>query len=173
MPEELWTYDSYYLKRFANSASAAPMPDGRTALELYFKQILFWDIVFAIALALFVALFDFGVATALLPHPYASSILLLLAGMGVLYGAADVAEDLKLASILSGWHRTHRSEAQGSPSEEPRKPTLGQIDSGEAAAANVLTRIKLVAITLSVIGLVIFLVLWAIATLIWRRPRRG
>jgi membrane protein implicated in regulation of membrane protease activity len=62
--------------------------------------------------------------------------------MGILYGFADAAEDIKLASILA----------------HP-----GDIDMGEAAAANVLTRLKFVTITLSVVGLVVFAILSAIA----------
>jgi hypothetical protein len=55
--------------------------------------------------------------------------------MAILYGIADVAEDLKLATIL-------------------RHPQ--SIDRADAAATNMLTRIKITALILSVIGVLIF-----------------
>ena len=58
--------------------------------------------------------------------------------MAILYGIADVAEDLKLASIL----------------KHPQS-----IDRADAAAANMLTRIKITALIPSVIGVAIYLVI--------------
>jgi hypothetical protein len=70
--------------------------------------------------------------------------LALLCGcMGILYGVADVAEDVKLTSTLR--YRT--------------------IDPAEAAAANVLTRIKLVTIVLSIVGALVFATLSAVTRL--------
>jgi hypothetical protein len=69
--------------------------------------------------------------------------------MGILYGVADVAEDLKLASILSAH---------------------GSIDAGETAAANFLTRIKFVTITLSGVGIAVFLALSGLAAISIRPP---
>jgi hypothetical protein len=67
-------------------------------------------------------------------------IALPLGAMGIVYGVADVAEDVKLARIL----------------EHPA------IDRADAASASALTRIKMVALFLSVAGLVIFLILQGI-----------
>src|SRR5262249_26376996 len=123
-----------------------------------------WDIAFAVALGLFAALLDFGIALGLSSHPYASRTLLLCGCMGLVYAAADVAEDLKLASILS-----NRGAV---PAASPAEDAVGvsadphHVDPGEAAAANFLTRIKIVSLTLSVSGAVIFVVLSIVSALI-------
>jgi hypothetical protein len=65
--------------------------------------------------------------------------------MSIAYGIADVAEDLKLASIL------------GHPDK---------IDPAEAAAANMLTRIKLTTISLSLTGLVLFVIYLVLVTIV-------
>jgi hypothetical protein len=156
VPERLWTYDNRYLDDFARAASSVHVSRYGTALKRYIKQTLRWDILFAIALGLFAALFDSGVATALLPyHLYTSCALLLLACMGIVYGAADVAEDFKLASILDDWCCIHDSPGGDSAKEI--------IDRGEAAAVNFLTRVKIVAIILSGVGVLVFLALSLIA----------
>jgi hypothetical protein len=59
--------------------------------------------------------------------------------MAICYGVADVAEDLKLASILN-----------------IRSGHLLRMDRAEVAAANALTRIKIVMLILSLIGGLIF-----------------
>jgi hypothetical protein len=82
--------------------------------------------------------------------------------MGIVYGAADVAEDLKLASILDDWRRRPRHHGVA--------PEAVDMDGGEAAAANALTRIKLVTICLSVAGALAFAVLSSLARLIYPPP---
>lgn len=117
VPERKCKYDGHYLESVAKAAAKESVSGHGTALKLYINPTLRWDIVFAIALGLFTALFDFGMANALLSHPYASRVMLLLACMGVVYGAADVAEDIKLASILTNYHpiETSEEEAQKLP----------------------------------------------------------
>lgn len=158
IPERLWTYDGFYLEKFATAAAAAPLPPSNV-LQAYIGPTMSADIVFAAALGLFAALFDFGVATALLPKcPLTGDVMLFCAGMGLVYGCADVAEDLKLTSILKDWH-----SASGA----------GQhihIDGGEAAAANALTRIKMVTLTLSIAGIAAFGALAGIAYVIFPPP---
>jgi hypothetical protein len=156
VPERLWTYDGDYLEQFAEAASAAQVPSGGTALNLYFGPTLNWDIVFAVSLALFVALFEFGAAT-LLTQPAAKGAMLFCAGMGIVYGAADVAEDIKLILILRDWHRLVIASAKNGGGAE------AHIDPGEAAAANALTRIKFVTICLSALGGVVFGILSFVA----------
>jgi hypothetical protein len=58
--------------------------------------------------------------------------------MAIIYGVADVAEDSKLASILR-YSQT--------------------IDRAEVAATNMLTRLKMVSLTLSVLGLGFYLII--------------
>jgi hypothetical protein len=142
VPERLWTYDQDYVQSFAVAARSARVGTD-TALSSYIEKVLAVDIAFAIALALFAALFDFAVATALLPaYGWAGRIVLLTAAMALLYGAADVAEDIKLRMIL------RQAEA---------------IDAAETAAANALTRLKIVALTLSISGVLTFLALSMLA----------
>jgi hypothetical protein len=151
IPERLWTYDEEYLERFAKAAGLAHASGYDSALHLYVKSSLRQrDIEFAVSLMIFTALVDFGVATVLSPqYPYLSRFAVLAACMGLLYGVADVAEDLKLASILKAPSR---------------------IDAGETAAANFLTRIKFVTITLSGIGIAVFLALSGLAAISIRPP---
>ena len=68
--------------------------------------------------------------------------------MGVLYGFADVAEDVKLMAILGDGRAI--------------------VDPAEAAAANALTRVKFTAIALSVVGALMFAVLTAADRLLSR-----
>jgi hypothetical protein len=141
-PERLWTYDEEYLERFVRVADQARIGQ-RTALDLYLKSTLPWDMAFAFFLALFVALFWFSVASAYWAPLWLARLALLYGCMGIVYGVADVAEDLKLASTLR--YRT--------------------IDPAEAAAANVLTRIKLVTIVFSIVGALVFATLSAVTRL--------
>ena len=160
IPEGLWTYDSFYLERFARAAHAARLPRGGTALESYMGPTMNADILFAIAFGLFIALFEFGAATVILKQcPIVGCAVLFFACMGAVYGVADVAEDLKLKSILKDWHGV----AAGGATEQIR------VDGGEAAAANALTRIKIVTISLSILGGAVFLIFTGIAAVVYRR----
>jgi hypothetical protein len=150
IPERLWTYDNFYLEKFARAAHAATLPRGGTALESYTGATMKADIVFAAAFGLFLTLFEFDIATFLLKqYPTVSGAVLFFACMGAVYGVADVAEDLKLISILKDWCS---APADGAADHI-------HIDGGEAAAANALTRIKIVTIILSTLGCAVFLIL--------------
>jgi hypothetical protein len=149
IPERLWTYDNYYLDRFAAELEAA------NKLQLYFGPTMSWDIVFAISLSLAVVLFEFDLATFIfIPIDWRSELALFCASMGLVYGAADVAEDIKLTSILKERQAAIRTPHGSSSKEGRHRKTL--VDGGEAAAANALTRIKFVSITLSLGGLAAF-----------------
>jgi hypothetical protein len=164
VPERLWTYDRDYLKDFAVAMNRAPAGDA-TALDLYVGVTLHWDIVFAAALGLFITLCAFDAATLpLFSNWWAYWVFLFFACMGAVYGAADVAEDLKLASILKDW-QCAVEEAKLQPTADGH-PAAVDIDGGEAAAANALTRIKLVAIFFSLLGVVVFFILNGVAWLI-------
>jgi formate-dependent nitrite reductase membrane component NrfD len=138
IPERCWVYDAHDLESFATRARGVPMGQ-KTALEFYAKDILKGsDIFFAIALAAVTAYVCYKIAVSPMPWPWLNWVALPLGAMGLLYGVADVAEDLKLAAILG----------------HPEK-----IDRADAAATNMLTRIKIASLSLSIVGLSIFLVI--------------
>jgi len=160
-PEKLWTYDAAYLRDFAAKTEAATVW-GSPALTLYWKFVLPVDIVFALSLAALTVLFWLSVAALSVAAGWLCAAIV-AGAMGLLYGFADVAEDLQLIAIL----------------RDPG-PAIGP---GRAAAANWLTRLKLVTNLLSIAGFAVFAVLWAInritpglfglftrlAQLLWRR----
>jgi hypothetical protein len=149
-PERLWCYDEAYLDTFVDVAAKSTTSFGDSALQRYLRPTLVWnDVAFAIALSLFTVLALLGIAPFLSYLPWSGYLMLIFAAIGVCYGVADVAEDWKLLTILD----------KGTP-----------VDPTEAAAANALTRIKLVTISFSVIGGVTFLLLDSFAKLL-RRSR--
>jgi len=151
VPERLWTYDEQYLERFARVAAESAIRGEGSALQLYLGAILRrWDCLFAILLTTVVGLLDFGIAKAIADiHPAWTRVAILAGCMAILYGVADVAEDYKLVTILR---------------------TPDAIDAGAAAAANFLTRAKLVTLTASGVGIAIYLTLSAIAAVVVRPP---
>lgn len=137
-PERLWTYDEEYLDHFVKQSGAASV-GSRTALEAYRDTVLRWDIAFAVSMTAFIVLFWLDVATATWAPLWLARLAILAECMGVLYGFADVAEDVKLMAILGDGRAI--------------------VDPAEAAAANALTRVKFTAIALSVVGALMFAVL--------------
>ena len=158
-PERLWTYDETYLERFAQAALHATVPGGEAALHYYVRAVLRrLDLWFAVGLGAFVILVDVAIADALsAAYPLWTRAAWIGACMALVYLAADIAEDLKLASILD------RAAKGGDDA-------VAAIDAGEAAAANMLTRVKLVSITLSGVGIAVFLVLATLAAIVIRPP---
>ncbi len=153
-PERLWTYDEEYLEHFA-SRTKTVLVGSRPALQLYLNVVLRWDIAFAVSMTAFIVLFWLDVATAPRAPLWLGRLAILAECMGALYGLADIAEDIKLIAIL----------------RDPREI----IDPAEAAAANALTRVKLVAMVLSVVGALMFAVLAAadrLATTLFGVPVR-
>ena len=133
IPETRWTYNAQDIEEFAETAARAGLLDG------YVKEILRRsDICFAIALAAITAFLWYLIAVTPMDWVFLNWVALPLGAMAVLYGIADVAEDIKLAAILGHGHA---------------------IDSAEVAATNMLTRLKMATLTLSVIGVAIFLVI--------------
>lgn len=141
IPEALWTYDEVYLQMFAQKAHA------HLSDEYIDQTLLRWDLVMAVGLAAFACAFNLGVASFFSGTLWISRPASFAAAMAILYGAADVAEDLKLVSILRRF----------TPNSE------GSIDRAEAAAANMLTRVKLLTIVLSVTAGVTYAILWGVA----------
>jgi len=146
-PERLWTYDEEYLDHFVKQSGAVSV-GSRTALEAYRDTVLRWDIAFAVGMTAFIVLFWLDVATAAWAPLWLARLAILAECMGVLYGFADVAEDVKLMAILGDGRAI--------------------VDPAEAAAANALTRFKFTAIALSVVGALMFAVLTAADRLLSR-----
>jgi hypothetical protein len=135
IPEQRWSYSAYDLEDFAKAAGQVSV-DRVTALDFYVSRILHGsDICFAAALAAISAYVWYRVAVTPMPYEALNWVALPLGAMAILYGVADIAEDLKLAAIL----------------KHPKK-----VDRADAAATNMLTRIKLVAICLSLVGAAIY-----------------
>src|SRR5437588_60754 len=76
--------------------------EGVSALQWYVRRILrSLDILFAVGLGAFVVLVDVFISSTLATaHPILARASWIGACMGLVYTAADIAEDLKLASIL-------------------------------------------------------------------------
>jgi hypothetical protein len=146
IPERCWSYDGRDLEVFAEAADRAGM------LGFYVNAILRRsDVCFAIALSAITAFIWYRIAVTPMAYWIFNWAALPLGAMAVLYGMADVAEDIKLATILN-----HRQS----------------IDRADAAATNMLTRIKMVTLTLSLIGVVIFAVVALLEVCAVRLRRR-
>jgi hypothetical protein len=146
IPERRWTYDAHDLEDFADAAKRAGM------LDDYIAILRGSDLCFAISLSAVTAFIWYQVALSPMPFAVLNWAALPLGAMAILYGIADVAEDLKLATIL-------------------RHPK--SIDQADAAATNTLTRLKRATLMLSVVGALIFLVLAAIEDAASRLLDRG
>ena len=147
IPERCWSYDGRDLEVFAEAADRAGM------LGFYVRAILRGsDVCFAIALSAITAFIWYRIAVTPMEYWIFNWAALPFGAMAVLYGIADVAEDIKLSTILS----------------HPQS-----IDRADAAATNMLTRIKMVTLTLSLIGVLIFAVIGLVETCaVWARSRR-
>jgi hypothetical protein len=151
IPESMVFYGARELRTFAGAARRVSI-NGQSGLSFYANKILRGcDLAYALALSTITAYVWFRIALAYAPtapQSWLSSAIVwfapYFAAMAVIYGAADIAEDLKLASIL---------QPRGQDDEE------AEIDRAEAAAANMLTILKMLSLLLSVIGFVLFLLL--------------
>jgi hypothetical protein len=142
-PERLWCYDNEYLDKFKAAASSRTTIFGDTGLAHYVRPTLIWkDIGFAIAMAAFTTSAAIGLAGLLPWQPWAGYMMLFAAFMGIFYGIADVAEDLKLVAIF----------------ENPEP-----VDPGDATTARTLTRLKIATLTVSGVGGLAFLLLNTVA----------
>jgi hypothetical protein len=137
-PEKLWTYDETYLEEFSQRAGASLAPNYINA------TLLRRDMLAAIGLALFAATVDAQIAVAWSDNVWLSRIASFACGMALVYGASDLAENRKLATVLRS------------------KP----INRAQTAAANVLTRVKMMSIFLSGAGFLAYVVLKVISSLI-------
>jgi hypothetical protein len=163
VPERRWTYDHDYMFGFLDTLCRRARETGTPYwLEFYAGPILKMDIAFAVSFATFIVFaslligFYFGAISWLLRIGFVTS------GMGIVYGFADVAEDLKLQCILRNAAKVYAKKIGGIPD----KLETSLADAAEVDAANTLTRIKIATIGLSLVGLVAFVVLQGVAYLV-------
>jgi hypothetical protein len=142
VPERIWPhYDFVYLNKFITAAAVQPTSFARTALELYVRPTLLWiDIGFAVFCAGFAAFFWLGLQGVVPDYPLIRYLMTFFITMSLLYGVADVAEDLWLVRLFS----------KG-----------GDVSRNEGRIAFALTDTKRVTIALSGVGGLLFLVLEA------------
>jgi hypothetical protein len=168
VPEREPTYDQKALIEFIEHARSQQI-GGRRALDYYARTILTWDMCFAAAFALFIAAADLLAADRLASSPWAARAFLIFACIGVLYGVADLAEDFMLRKIfrhaeeLEAMRRSSRGAAEagkdGAAKEVARQDSR-PADAAQSDAANALTRLKLVTIAASVIGGLVFVLIF-------------
>ncbi|MBV8336692.1 MAG: hypothetical protein JO358_14890 [Alphaproteobacteria bacterium] len=95
----------------------------------------------------------------------------IVACLGAVYGAADVAEDVKLRSIL----RRARTVTRLNDTDSSASPVSGDadvVDAGEIDAANALTRIKMVTVVASIVGFFAFCLLSVASHIVGRTSGR-
>jgi hypothetical protein len=140
-------YGAEYLNNFIRVAGGTPTPLGKSVLDLYIQPVLLWiDIGFAIFCAGFSALFWLAMLQLSLGYAWLDEAFRFFLTMALLYGLADVAEDLWLVRLFS----------KKSP-----------VNSLEGLIACVLTQAKLLTIILSVVGGLVFQVL----SMIFPKPK--
>ncbi len=149
IPERCWTYDVHALERFVTHARSIQVGNS-ASLAFYVRSILKKsDIVFALALSTATVWILTAVIVSTSIWEWVQWAAFPAGAMAVAYGVADVAEDLKLAAIL------------GKSSDH-----LKVFDRADVSAVNMLTRIKFVTLTLSVVGAAIFVILLLIQSAI-------
>jgi hypothetical protein len=137
VPERQFGYTAQDLVVFTAKSDGQPTSFGRSALELYRERVLLLDIGFAVALGLFCLAF-WRLAVQQVPSPIGVWFCVICGTAGLLYGLFDVCEDIMLRALL-----------------QRDRP----INNLEAGLASVLTRFKMVAICVSVVGVAVFLLL--------------
>lgn len=139
IPERLKFYDAGYLNSFKEAAAGLSTPYGNSALELYVRPTLLWlDVCFAISLSALAALIWWGILQWFPQFSFIAGAAKFCLTMAVLYGVADVAEDIWLAKLLS---------------------RQGPVSGGAGWLACKLTQLKLITIVLSLIGGAVFVLL--------------
>jgi hypothetical protein len=131
IPEKRFAgYDARDLEAFKVAAGHEPMIS-------YISILRGSDMFFAVALSAVTAWLWYRVAVTPLGFVWLNWAAWPFSAMALIDGVADVAEDLKLSAVLK-----HE----------------GPVDLAETAAASTLTRLKIATLTLSLIGVAIFLV---------------
>jgi hypothetical protein len=155
-PERRWTYDQDYMIAFVNALERGRGDLGMPGLRYYARPILRMDTWFAVFFAAFIVCTGLLATDHLGEWPWIARAAVLGACLGAVYGVADVAEDVKLRSILMHAERvTGARKLQDAPSSRTEHDDSSEPETADAAqvdAANALTRIKLVMLSASVIG---------------------
>jgi hypothetical protein len=139
-------YTAKDLEDFMTAASKAEIGPGRSALVHYIAPTLLWmDVAFAVAWAVFSAMLILGVAPHLPYQPASTYSAVFRAIMALLYGVADVIEDWKLANLFD----------RGVP-----------VDPDDAESASFFTKSKLVTITASIVAVIAFYLVRAISAVL-------
>lgn len=146
-PERRWTYDQDYMIAFIEALDG-PIAGRHEASRLgfYSNKVLRLDIAFAALFALFIVCAAVLLARWCEAWPWVARIWIWSGCMGVLYGVADVAEDVKLRGIL---HHAKRMAAM-------QVADTMSADAAQIDASNTLTRVKLMTNLLSGTGAAAF-----------------
>lgn len=154
-PERRWTYDQDYMVAFIEALRGRRLSEHRheaSGLGFYSDGILNIDIAFAVFFACFIVCAAFLFAQWCAALPWLARFWIWSGCMGVLYGVADVAEDVKLRQIFRHAERlTAMRAAEALPDPDTMLADAAQVD-----ASNTLTRVKLITIVLSLTGFVAF-----------------
>jgi hypothetical protein len=180
-PERRWTYDQRDMIAFVEPALRQPMPGtGGTALAFYAGPILSWDICFALTFAALIATFGVFATDWLAFSPWLARAAAICACMSLVYGVADVAEDLTLRKIFrhaetleikkkarKRFTEVHPaadvpSDAAQRALKEAALQNAAPADAAQTDAANVLTRLKMVTLGATLVGAIIFLFFMAL-----------
>ncbi len=140
IPERMlpWGYDAGQVREVKEKLGKEFAEDRRTLLDVYVSPVLYWnDIVFAVAMAVFAASLWLWALLQFEPAGLARWLVIIFCASAVVYGIADVAEDVILARLLS----------------------RNTFSDGEVRLASALTQIKVVSMSGSVAGGLAFLVL--------------
>jgi hypothetical protein len=181
VPERRWTYDQDYVVKFIEASQTQRIPGATrirsggeqgdvSALNYYRRSILGLDIWFAITFALFIICAALLAAELFADWPWLARAWTIIACMGILYGVADVAEDIKLRHILD--HAERLARLKKVEHETISRDTV-EADAAQVDAANALTRVKLVTVSLSLIGLVAFVIFRVVESMTVRVPTHG
>jgi hypothetical protein len=131
-------YDEEFLTEFIATAKSATTAAGAQALDFYISPTLIWnDVCFAIAAAAFLALFGLNIAHQIPHWRYSFYLSAFCTAMSLVYGAADVAEDIVLVRLFKA---------------------PAPVDKRSVRLASRLTQAKFLTFCLAAIGLLIFVV---------------
>lgn len=139
-PERMlpWGYNADQVRQVKQRLQGELVDDRRTRLDVYVSPVLYWnDIVFAVAMAVFSASLWLWVLLQFEPTGLAHWLVVIFATASVLYGIVDVAEDVMLA-------RLYRAD---------------RIFANEVRLASALTQAKMITMSASVAGGLVFLML--------------
>lgn len=165
VPERRWSYDQDYMVRFIetiSSRSNAMTKPKKSWLGLYERSILGLDIAFAICFSAFIIATALTIAVWCGGIPWITRAAIVFNAMGIVYGFADVAEDLKLRGIFRHAQRILKIRAVGS--NDSFETALA--DAAAVDAANALTRVKLLTIAASAVGLLAWVIFIGLQTLL-------